>query len=372
MKQEEVMQQNITMETVVEQLDRGCRKVPTMGIKELLAMDKVAIVDVRSPGEYGEDHIPGAINLPILDNEERALIGTIYKQVGRQEAVDKGLGLTENKLNYFRETFATLKRDHEQVVLYCFRGGMRSQSIAEYIYSLGIPVMRLEGGYKAYRRYVLDFFEKGMEALTFVVLHGHTGAGKTELLWELAKKGYDTLDLEYYAKHSGSVFGDIFFEENQPPQKIFESALFKHLYHTEATYIFMESESPKIGRLFLPQPICRKMERDRHILINCSMQERVKRLVRDYTKLERQKDEMLKSSVNVLRRTLGNQAVDMLEGYISAGNYEALIEYLLRNYYDRFYEFSIDKYDYDNVISADDIPKAVSAIEDQIRQFSTQ
>lgn len=352
------------MHEIIGDLKKGELRAKTISIEELLKCSNTAIVDVRSPQEYQQDHIWGAVNIPVLDDEERALIGTIYKQKGQQEAVEEGIGRTEGKMVYFHRTFQQLAQSYEQVVLYCFRGGMRSQSIAEYMNRYGVPVMKLKGGYKAYRRYVLNFFEEGLKRFTFVVLHGHTGVGKTQLLKELAEMGYDTLDLEYYAKHSGSVFGDLFFKENQPAQKIFESAVFHHLYHSKAKYIFMESESPKIGKVFVPQPFCRKMERERHILVQCSEKKRIERLVRDYTSVKRPDDQMLYSSIRMLQRMIGAEAGTYLETMLDQGNYEEVADYLIRNYYDRFYRFSIEKYEYDKVVCADDIKKALADIEE--------
>lgn len=356
------MQRKEEMKKVLEQLSQGIRLVRTVEVEELLSMEKTAIVDVRSPKEYAEDHIYGAINLPILDDDERALIGTIYKREGKEQAVEQGIDCTQGKMADFLERFRRLKEEYDQVVIYCFRGGMRSQSIAEYIYLQGIEVMKLNGGYKAYRRYLLDFFENRLEQFTFVVLHGHTGAGKTELLQELSKQGYDALDLEFYAKHSGSVFGDLFFEQSQPPQKIFEREVFRHLYYSHSKYILMESESPKIGRVFVPQPFAKKMEKDRHILIRCSMKERVKRSVRDYTAVLNQEDEGLKKAVHYLRQTIGNEAVGRLKEAIDRKEYVLVAEYLMEHYYDKLYEYSIDKYRYDKVVSADDIAAATAEI----------
>lgn len=356
------MQRKEEMKKVLEQLSRGVRLVPTVEVEELLSMERAAIVDVRSPKEYAQDHIYGAINLPILDDDERALIGTIYKQEGKEYAVEQGLDITQGKMSDFLERFRQLKEGYEQIVIYCFRGGMRSQSISEYLYLQGIPVMKLHRGYKAYRRYVLNFFEQKLDRFTFVVLHGHTGVGKTELLQELSRKGYDALDLEFYAKHSGSVFGDLFFEQSQPPQKIFERELFRHLYYSRSKYILMESESPKIGRVFVPQPFAKKMENDRHILVQCSLKERVKRSVRDYTAMNDLQDEKLRQAIYFLKKTIGGQKVQELNAQIEQKHYVEVAEYLMAHYYDRMYEYSIDKYSYDKVVSADDIPAATSEI----------
>ena len=250
-----------------------------ISIEKALELKAPLFIDLRSPCEYEEAHIPGAVNIPLFDNEERSVVGTTYRVVSNQAAIDKGLEIVAPKLP---EIYKKIKPYGEQreIVLYCWRGGMRSQAISQFLDLLGLTHYRLSGGYKAFRRHVCSFFEKFQQEI--ITLHGLTGAGKTEILQELRKKGYPAIDLEDLANHRGSVFGHIGLGK-APSQKHFEGLLFWECQkHRKAKRIAVECESQRIGVLQLPKSFFNAMQTGRRVLVYDSMAHRVERLVATY------------------------------------------------------------------------------------------
>ncbi len=333
-----------------------------ISLQKMLEFENTVIVDVRTPKEYLEDHIPGAINIPIFDDDERAIIGTLYKQKGKEIAVETGIEITSPKLQDFYNKYLNLSKQYKQIVLYCFRGGMRSTSLVDFLNEIGLKVLKLDGGYKAYRNYVLKYLENLSIKHQFIVLHGHTGTGKTMLLEELEKKGVCVLNLEALAQNSGSVYGEIFYSGKAPSQKWFDSLVVKILRESKYKNILMESESKKIGKVTLCKTFWDTMIQGKHILINSSVENRVKRLVEDYTKYNTQDDEYLKKSTSRLKDTIGNQAVEDLINKIEDKNYESVASFLIQNYYDKLYSYSIGKYEYNMILSSDFPDEAVNEI----------
>lgn len=332
-------------------------------LKDILNNDDYVIVDVRSPKEYKEDHIPKSINIPLLDDDERAIIGTLYKQVGKEEAIEKGYEIVNPKIDKIKEDFINAKQD-KKLVIYCFRGGMRSTTLMNFLNSNNIEAYKLEGGYKNYRKYVLDFL-KDLSYFKFIVLHGHTGVGKTELLLELEKEGKRILDLEEYAANSGSVFGEIYYKKESPSQKYFETQIFDNLYGAKEAGIrelYMESESKKIGRCTLSTEFHEKMVEGEHIFVEASLESRVKRCVDDYTRKCWDNDDKLIIAINKLKDTIGKQKVEELCNYTKEKNYTAIATFLMKHYYDPLYQHSINKYEYIKTVNSDNVKVAVKEI----------
>ncbi len=333
-------------------------------IEEALQDRNILFVDVRSPKEFAEDHIPGAINIPILDNEERAIIGTLYKHEGKDSAVQKGLEFVTPKLEQLYNQLKELS-DKNKVVIYCFRGGMRSSSVVDFASSCDVKVHKLDGGYKAYRRYVISYFQTLSSRFLFTTLHGNTGVGKTQMLLELQKCGEAILDLEFFAKNSGSVFGDLYYEGNAPSQKFFETSIFEKLYSYEQKnqkVIFLESESKKIGRCTLPAEFWEMMQSGKHILVEASMKNRVRRCVEDYTQKQKNDDEGLIQAISRLKDKLGNKKTAELIELVQQKNYDEVAEFLMEQYYDRLYLYSQDQYDYEFTVSSDQMQESVEKI----------
>lgn len=295
-----------------------------------------AIVDVRSPSEFAEGHIPGAVNIALFTDEERAKVGTLYKQQSREAAIDAGFEIAGPKM----KTFADQARgvaDDEGLRVYCWRGGMRSGHMSWLFETAGVQTCVLEGGYKAYRKLMMKQFE----AITkLVVLQGPTGAGKTELLCALRDLGEQVIDLEGLANHKGSAFGALGMEA-QPSSQQFQNLIFETLNAFDIDKpIWVESESKTIGRAYLPDPLWEKMNHSKLLEIQVPKQDRVDRLVRDYGKFE---SAALTDSVKRLERRLGGARVQELVDLILEGKLDLTAAHLL-DYYDESYRYSREKY----------------------------
>ncbi|AQU10295.1 tRNA 2-selenouridine(34) synthase MnmH [Clostridioides difficile] len=335
-------------------------------IEKALKLDKVIFVDVRTEGEYEEDHILNAINMPLFKNNEHNDVGTIYKMQGKHEAIQKGFDYVSYKLKDIYLQAAELALNYDNIVIYCARGGMRSGSIVNLLSSLGVNVYQLEGGYKAYRNFVLEYLRHVMDTKNFVSVHGLTGTGKTDLLHLLDEKGIDVLDLEGIAKNSGSTFGFITFDKKPPSQKNFETKLFESIFFSKENYIFVESESKRVGSVTVPNEIFEAMTREgHHILLECDIENRVDRLCRDYIY---DKDEgnilILKECINKFRKRLGNKVVDDYIDLLESGEYKELVKRYLLEYYDPLYMHSVEKYKYSKIINFNDTQKALEDVID--------
>jgi len=294
------------------------------------------IIDVRAPGEYGEDHVTGSINLPVLSDEERARVGTIYKQVSPFEARKIGAALvSRNIANHLEHHFSDKAKEYRPLV-YCWRGGQRSGSLATVLNDVGWSTAVVEGGYRSYRTHVLETICKTTEVFSFVVLNGFTGAGKTLVLKRLEKTGHQVLDLEGCGSHKGSVFGGD-PGSPQPAQKRFESLIFDRLSLFESSRpVFVEAESAKIGRLNLPNPLWQRMKVAPVIEIRSPLEARAAYLTGDY-------GEWLKDPARVLR------TIDRLKGFhadrvltewkemAERGEWRDLVARLLAEHYDKCY-----------------------------------
>ncbi|MEM7602883.1 MAG: tRNA 2-selenouridine(34) synthase MnmH [Verrucomicrobiota bacterium] len=240
------------------------------------------IIDVRSPGEFEEDHLAGAVNLPVLNDKERAEVGTLYKQVSPFEARKIGAALVSRNIADHLDSYFRDKERERRMLIYCWRGGQRSGSLATVLNDIGWDVSLISGGYKAYRSMVVDAIEKIAPQLSLVVLNGYTGAGKTLILSQLDKVGAQVLDLEGYANHKGSVFGG-HSETPQPAQKQFESLIYEKLNSFDLEKpVFIEAESAKIGRLNLPNPLWQKLKSSPVIEIDSPVEARAVYLASDY------------------------------------------------------------------------------------------
>ena len=341
-------------------------------VAKCLTLENPLFIDLRSPSEYQEATIPGAINLPFFNDQERAEIGTIYRQQSPCQARARGLELIAPRLPELTGAIGSYAQDR-QVVIFCWRGGERSQAMAEVLHLMRIPFYRLHGGYKAYRRYVLDrlaCYPLG----DVVVMHGLTGCGKTQIINRLIERGYAAVDLEGLARHRGSVFGSIGME-NQPGQKMFDSLLWCELKRLAPwPYLLVECESKRIGNIHLPEHLSQKMEQGRHILVYDTLENRIQRLVQDYVSHGEENIEQLIQGVRALEKHLGKSRVNQCVYLIEKRIFSEVVEYLLVDYYDKLYEYpsSPDKR-YELCVNSEDIDEAACAVANYLEaQYGTK
>jgi len=298
-----------------------------------------AIIDVRSPAEFAEDHIPGAVNCPVLSDAERAEIGTIYKQISPFEARKKGAALIARNIALHVETAFITHHKNWRPLIYCWRGGQRSASLQTVLREIGWRAVRLEGGYKAYRNDVLERLKVLPEKFRYIVVNGSTGSGKTRILQALAEQGAQVLDLEEMANHKGSVLG---LNPDQPrqSQKAFDTALADHLSRFDPRRpVFVEAEGRRIGIIHLPPSLFDTMTVGTTIFIQPSLEARVEFLLDDYAWLK-EKPEMLREYLSRLKIVRGKETIERWNGLIDAGQWPALIEDLLVTHYDPLYRKS--------------------------------
>jgi tRNA 2-selenouridine synthase len=256
------------------------KRANTVTVAQLDAFDEV--IDVRSPGEFALDHVPGAVNCPVLDDEERARVGTMYKQVSAFDAKKEGAALvSRNIARHIDERVREHAPDWRPLV-YCWRGGQRSASMAHVLRQVGWGASTLEGGYRAYRREVLAQLDELPARFRYRVLCGATGSGKSRLLEALAARGAQVLDLERLASHRGSLLGEL-PGEPQPTQKLFESRVWKTLrgFHP-AKPVYAEAESRKIGQLQVPAGLLERMRQGECVRLEAPQSERVRFLIAEY------------------------------------------------------------------------------------------
>ncbi|MDD3674529.1 MAG: tRNA 2-selenouridine(34) synthase MnmH [Thauera propionica] len=240
------------------------------------------IIDARTPAEFAEDHIPGAVNLPVLDNEQRIVVGTMYKQQSAFEARRLGGALVAENIAHHLQTYLKDKPKSWRPLIYCWRGGQRSGSFATWLRMVGWDAHQLQGGYKSFRHQVIDDIARIAPALQWQVVCGPTGSAKTRVLEALAQAGAQTLDLEDLAAHKGSVLGAL-PDRPQPTQKGFETMLCARLQVFDpARPVYVEAESRKIGLVFVPEPLILSMRRSPCIAIDATRDARLDFLVRDY------------------------------------------------------------------------------------------
>lgn len=294
------------------------------------------LVDVRSPAEFAETTIPGAINVPIFSNEERAEVGTLYKQTGRKDARRRGIEIVSPKIpQILAQVEAARDPDSPPAVVFCWRGGQRSLAITTFLNLAGIPARQLEGGHKAFRRHVIDYFEQA-DFGKVLVLRGLTGVGKTLLLQQLDPQEYPVVDLEGLANHRGSAFGGLGLGE-QPGQKLFEARLWDRLQQCrDAGYLLTEGESRHIGRLVVPPRFHAAMQEQISLWIEASLDYRVRVILDDYPA----RDDLtaaFEPPLKALKERLGKAAITELLTLLHQREWQELTRRLMVDYYDPLY-----------------------------------
>ncbi len=301
------------------------------------------VIDVRSPGEFNHAQIPGAYTLPLFTDEERKIVGTTYKHQSREAAIKIGLNFFGVKMKKVVEEVEVIISNRQQatdkedqlpiancILVYCWRGGMRSAAIAWLLDMYGFKVYTLAGGYKAFRNWVLKQFDK---EYNLKILGGYTGSGKTLILQELKRKGYPVIDLENIANHKGSAFGAI-GEKPQPTQEMFENLLAIKLNEVSDSFgIWLEDESQRIGKLIIPNPFWEKMRASPVYFLDIPFEERLNYLVTTYGNFEKGK---LMESIERIKKRLGGLETKNAISYLSENKIIECFSILLK-YYDKLY-----------------------------------
>jgi len=298
-----------------------------------------AIIDVRSPAEFAQDHVPGAINLPVLDNAERIEVGTLYVQTSKFLARRLGAAKVARNIASHLENALADRESGFRPLVYCWRGGQRSGAMATVMEQIGWPVMVLEGGYKSWRRQVVSMLydmQADAEPLQVVLLDGRTGCGKTAVLQHLAAMGQQTLDLEGLAQHRGSLFGGM--ASGQPGQKRFETLLFEAMETLDpARPLFVEAESSRIGDITVPPRLWCAMQQAPRITLSAPVEARTRHILALYGDIA-DDNAAIDAALSRLPRHHSRETLALWRSQAAAGTTDLLVEGLIRAHYDPSYD----------------------------------
>ena len=331
-------------------------KAQKISVSQAVLPGFALVLDVRSPAEWAVGHIPGSVNLPLLDDQERHLIGILYKNEGPAAAIDQGYRYFEPKEQTLANQLLSLPKDRPLVIA-CARGGMRSQVMTGFAERIGCAALQLEGGYKAYRGFCLQLFETH-NFKNLVVLHGSTGVGKT-----LVIKGLNNaIDLEGYAGHRGSMFGGVGLEEKS--QKNFEGLLVQRLLEVDwSRPVFIEGESRKVGRVSLPPKLFEAMCASWQILLTAPLKIRVERTRFEYIDRQPQCVPQIRELVARLYQDLGHQRTAELLAWFDEGQYDSCFGAILTEYYDKKYDHTLNRMTFEAQMDTSDLLAVVALLE---------
>ena len=318
--------------------------------EELINMENIIFVDVRSEYEFQKETIPGSINIPILNNDERVEISTIYDAGDHECAKKLAIRYASVKLEDIYMKLLDLSENHN-VCLFCYRGSMRSTVLFNIMKSMGLDIYRLKGGYKAYRKHVIENLDKLINSHEYVNINGYTGVGKTEILNFLEISHKNVLNLEQLANHRGSILGNAGLN-SQPSQKMFESLLLEKLKSFDDSPVFVECESSKIGSVNIPKSLRQKYNNSTHqVMINCELKKRIARIKSDYLKNPRAIED-IRNAITYLSKYIGQSNSKILIEKLDDEDYDYVIENLITKYYDKSY--AVKKKDFEMEIDNND------------------
>lgn len=313
------------------------------------------VVDVRAPQEHRQGHIPGAVNIPLFDDQERKEVGTIYKQVNREAAMYAGLGFAGKKLVQLAKEGERIAGKNKTLLVHCWRGGMRSKSMVWLFETMGIKCYLLDGGYKSYRRHVREVFAVPMNLL---VIGGRTGSGKTAILHHLSQRGEQVIDLEGLAHHKGSAFGAL-GESDQPTTEQFENELCRILLTLDPEKVtWIEDESRNIGKCVVPMELYSRMRDSDMVFLDMDRELRARHLVGDYARYDQAS---LRTCVLKIEKRLGGDRTrEALEAIDREDYYRTAM--ITLHYYDKAYMYSLKKnHGRYQVLSTKEVDPAVNA-----------
>jgi len=306
--------------------------VPTISYHETLCWEKAIYVDVRAPIEFKKDHIPHAINYPLFDDTERAYIGTLYHTQGREKALLEGVSIASLKLKDMISFFSNLKDNH--VIIYCYRGGMRSESVVSFCNSIGFSFYKLDGGYKAYRQYIREYLGRFVFSMPVFTLYGLAGSGKTKVLKNMPY----AIDLEQCAGNRSSLFGSLGMPNHT--QKYFDSLIAHQLQTIESWhYCIFEGESRKIGNCHIPYCVLNSLQNGAALWLETPLEQRIQHIYDEYMPFI--SEEVIMPLLDKLQLAMGKSKTSYCKQLFKQGNIHELIEFLLRHHYDPEYMHSI-------------------------------
>ncbi len=328
--------------------------VQTISVEQALLEKDIILLDTRTPKEFQEDHLPNAINLPILSDEERAVVGTIYKQVSQEKAIEQGIEFFSKKMPEFMKETAKYKADN--IIVYCWRGGMRSRIVVSLLESFGYNVRQLSGGYKSYRAYVKEKLYHYQIKPRFVVLWGLTCTGKTQLLQQFQH----SLDLEGLAQHRGSLYGAIGLQPRS--QKMFENLMLQRLdqLHQEK-FILVEGESRRIGDVIIPDVVWKAMQQGIHLRVTRSIDRRAEEAAKEYITSEEDVQKIKEITLS-LSRVISNNQKQEIAFLLDHKKYVDAIKILLEFYYDPLYSNTLKNFKFEFEVKNDDVKIAVKEL----------
>lgn len=331
--------------------------------------DKYIFIDVRSPKEAREEPMVGSINIPVLLDDERDVVGTLYVRESTEAAKEQGIEFISKRLPEIFKQIQEIynNRNGKELVIFCARGGMRSGSLQSLLNSLKINCYKLQGGYKFYRKFIMKKIKDFSEETNFIVLYGNTGVGKTEMLYKLEQRGYDILDLEGCANHRGSILGGVGLGDCNT-QKRFDALVYDKLRYRKSNLVFIEGESKRIGRILIPDPLFEKMYEGAKIRITASPEVRADRLVKDYTSCENVNQQLLEA-LSVLTRHISEERVEHYKNLVSKGDYTTVALELMEKYYDPMYGNSAKKRKFRTELNIDDVDNELYKLEDIYKEI---
>lgn len=342
----------------------------TINIENAQKIQDPIYIDMRSPSEYAVGHISGAVNIPLLTDAERAEVGRVYKQENVENAKHLGLSIVSVKLPELVSQIRDLHRTGRVIIIYCWRGGMRSKAIVNVLDLMGIPSFQLIGGYKNYRQYILRQLQNFQLKPRIIVLCGSTGVGKTTLLSLLSRQGAPVIDLEKLANHRGSAFGHIGIGAPTTAQT-FDAAILSEMEAlNNEQYIIVECESKRIGNVYVPDVLYEGMKNGQKILAFAALDTRIDRLIAEYTNMYSKSYDAILHSIKSLTKRLGQRRTEKLLMQMDAGQLKDVVHSLLVHYYDPLYGYEkADPVAYDFTVCADNLTEASSRIMDYLNNL---
>ena len=323
-------------------------------LEEAAMLQEVTVVDVRSPSEFAKGAVAGAVNLPLFSDGERSEIGTLYKLLGKEKAIHKGLDLFGARLSGYIASFEPYRSG--KLLVYCARGGMRSSAVTGLLSAFGFDARQLPGGYKGFRTHLLSVFEHGLPP-RLIVIHGQTGTGKTRILNRLP----NALDLEDCARHRSSVFGAINLQPRTQQQ--FDAHLLAALNGLDHQRpVWIEGESRKIGVVTMPEALRTAMREAPCVLVTGSLEVRVERIVEEYAAADEGTHRQWEEALRSLTSSLGKAKVEKMISMVRKNEFHPVVETLLVDYYDPKYRHSMGGYQYSLTVSSDDLDEAAAAL----------